>query len=146
MQTVTVICDYCGAEYIKKVNAIHNHNFCCRDHFYRWNAKRISEYNKSDNPMNKPGGVMEARLRRSAQLRGRGEGKSYKKFLGRHEHRYVAEMKLGRALRQGEVVHHIDGNFRNNNPDNLMILPSQAEHARIHFRKKKEGDANDSYQ
>ena len=29
MQTVTVICDYCGAEYIKKENAIHNHNFCC---------------------------------------------------------------------------------------------------------------------
>lgn len=61
-----------------------------------------------------------------------GAGTSYEKFLGRHTHRVVAELMLGRPLAYGEVVHHIDGNKRNNNPDNLMIFSSQAEHAAWH--------------
>ena len=32
----------------------------------------------------------------------------------------------------GEVVHHIDRNKRNNEPSNLLILPDQAAHARLH--------------
>lgn len=147
MQMVTTTCDLCGKEFQKLKIEIHKHNFCCKEHFYRWNSKRMSEYNKIDNPMNKIGGVLKSRLRRGAMQRDRGEGKTYRKFLGRHEHRVVAEMKLGRPLKKGEVVHHIDGNFRNNDPDNLMVLPSQAEHCRIHgFGKKKEGDAYGSNQ
>jgi hypothetical protein len=60
-------------------------------------------------------------------------------LLGIHEHRRIAEMILGRSLNKGEVVHHIDGNILNNAISNLQILPSQAEHARLHF--KKVGDA-----
>ena len=62
-----------------------------------------------------------------------GEGKSYEKTFGRHTHRIVAEEKLGRPLKKGEIVHHIDENRRNNHPDNLEILSSQADHARIHM-------------
>ncbi|MED1419034.1 HNH endonuclease signature motif containing protein [Bacillus smithii] len=65
---------------------------------------------------------------------GTGEGKSYEKTYGRHTHRIVAEQKLGRKLLPGEVVHHIDGNIRNNNPENLMIFPSQKEHAEWHAK------------
>jgi hypothetical protein len=61
-----------------------------------------------------------------------GENKTYSKFLGRHTHRVVAELMLGRPLRPGEVVHHIDGNKRNNVPENLMVFDSQAEHAAWH--------------
>ena len=60
------------------------------------------------------------------------QGKSYTKIKGRHAHRVVMECKLGRALETGEVVHHVDGNILNNNPENLMLLTSQAEHARLH--------------
>lgn len=61
-----------------------------------------------------------------------GENKSYRKYYGRHEHRIVAEKMLGRPLQSGEVVHHIDGNKRNNAETNLRIFGSQAEHARFH--------------
>ena len=73
-------------------------------------------------------------------IRGKGDGKSYTKSFGVHTHRKVAELKLGRQLKPGEVVHHIDGNKRNNHPDNLMIFESQAEHARWHGEHKG-GDA-----
>ena len=71
-------------------------------------------------------------------LRGRGEGKSYRKRGGRHEHRAVAEEKLGRALRPGEIVHHSDEAIHNNQPSNLAVIVSQAEHARLHFTGKKQ--------
>lgn len=58
---------------------------------------------------------------------------SYRKVMGRHEHRTVAEIMLGRKLERGEVVHHKDDNRRNNAPSNLQVLPSQAAHARLHM-------------
>ena len=67
---------------------------------------------------------MESRIKRGNLMRGRGEGKTYTKRLGKHEHRLVAEEKLGRPLRKEEVVHHIDGDYKNNDPNNLMVLPS----------------------
>ena len=77
-----------------------------------------------------------------ASQRGRGSGKSYRKFMGQHEHRKVASEAIGRLLLPGEVVHHLDGNKLNNNPSNLQVLPSQAEHARIesiHHTVSEEG-------
>ncbi|MDD4444099.1 MAG: HNH endonuclease signature motif containing protein [Patescibacteria group bacterium] len=47
-------------------------------------------------------------------------------------HRYVASKHLGRRLGFDEVVHHRDGNKRNNRPDNLYVC-NQAEHQAIHF-------------
>ena len=65
-------------------------------------------------------------------MRDRGEGKTYRKRNGEHEHRLVAEQMLGRPLEPGEIVHHIDHDKRNNDPANLQVM-TQAEHMRLHL-------------
>lgn len=56
---------------------------------------------------------------------------TYRKFHGRHIHRVVAEEMLGRPLKRGEIVHHIDGNKHNNDPSNLQVM-TQSEHMKLH--------------
>lgn len=77
---------------------------------------------------------------------GSGEGKTYEKTYGRHTHRVVAESMLGRHLIPGEVVHHIDGDKRNNSPENLMVFSSQSEHAKWHAAQKKKEVMPDAFQ
>lgn len=48
-----------------------------------------------------------------------------------YEHQLVAEKKLGRYLKNGEVVHHIDMNKSNNAVDNLIVLTNQ-NHMKLH--------------
>jgi hypothetical protein len=46
-------------------------------------------------------------------------------------HRHVASIKIGRWMEYNEVVHHIDGNKKNNSPENLEVLQNEA-HALLH--------------
>ena len=49
------------------------------------------------------------------------------------QHRLVAAKMLGRPLTKLEVVHHKDGNRKNNVEDNLLIFISQSAHMRYHM-------------
>ncbi len=45
-------------------------------------------------------------------------------------HRVRMHRKIGRRLDPAEVVHHIDGDIRNNDPSNLDVYPTNADHLR----------------
>ncbi len=105
-------CELCGSSFLYRPEHEGRARFCsmsCR-------SKTVARSN--------------AAARGDAQ-RDRGEGRTYRKRNGRHEHRLVAEQTLGRPLKAGEIVHHIDGNIRNNDPSNLQVM-TQAEHMRAH--------------
>lgn len=138
MKILKVKCNFCGRIFPKKENAIYKHNFCCRKHFDKWNSKRVSKYNENDNPMNKKWTIdMRIKKRDEALERNNKECKNYPKYLGKHLHRYVAEQMLGRKLKRGEIVHHIDCNKKNNKPSNLVVLSSVKEHMHLHSLLKK---------
>ena len=58
----------------------------------------------------------------------------YRRFSDSNKlvHRYVVEKKIGRKLRQGEIVHHINRNKLDNSPENLEIFANQEEHEKHH--------------
>lgn len=47
------------------------------------------------------------------------------------EHRFVMSKHLGRIIGKDEVVHHIDGDRKNNSIENLELM-TRPEHTRIH--------------
>lgn len=49
-----------------------------------------------------------------------------------YQHVLVAEQMLGRMLAEGECVHHKDLNKKNNDPSNLMVFASLADHSFYH--------------
>jgi transposase len=48
------------------------------------------------------------------------------------EHVLVMEEKLGRPLKKGEVVHHVNEDKQDNRPENLVLFSSKSEHVRHH--------------
>ena len=56
------------------------------------------------------------------------------------EHRVIASYKIGRQLKQEEVVHHIDYDYKNNSMDNLEVMLKE-DHDKFHI-KDKLGDNN----
>jgi len=116
---IVVTCKYCGKDFFRWGGQV-NATYCSRKCSCK--SKHTKEFQSQ---AGKAGGAVKV------ALRGMGEKHPYIKEYGRHQHRVVAEKMLGRKLREGEIVHHIDGNGHNNNPENLRVM-TQSEHARGH--------------
>lgn len=55
---------------------------------------------------------------------------------GRLIHRAIAQDKIGRKLRSGEVVHHQDGDKSNFRRNNLSVM-SRSFHSKLHTKMRK---------
>lgn len=112
-----MVCEACGKEYEVAPARAAESRFCSRQ-------------------CANPAVSRETAQTRGDKLRGTGNRTKYLKRFGQHWHRQVAAEKLGRALRPGEVVHHINGNSWDNAPENIVVI-TQSIHARIHHTKNR---------
>lgn len=99
------------------------HSFC---------AKHAQRFRRYGDPLYITPKEIQYQNNRKAQLkRSKIKPATYKKFHGRHEHRVIAEIKIGRRLERGEIVHHIDGDKHNNSIENLEVM-TQSQHINEH--------------
>lgn len=84
-------------------------------------------------------GLLTGRKPRYKNLETR-EHKGYNQYKDKegnwqYSHIRTAEKKVGGKIRTNRVVHHIDGNKKNNRPENLQVM-SRREHSRLHSWKR----------
>ena len=143
-------CDWCGKEFERKKEHIHERNYCSRACLGKVNAERYRlqslkicsncgkefEYRGNHKKRNQHFFCCKEWGCYLDFLNFEMAGAENQKVAGKIVYRRLAEMEIGRTLREDEEVHHIDGNHRNNNVDNLEVL-TVSEHAKIHAAQKR---------
>lgn len=128
-QTIIMLLCPCGNPFECMFKDRKKNKYCSKD-------CRMKYRNGVGNPAFNARIAIDTAEQRGDTLRRTGEGKTYIKEGGQHQHITVMEQILGRKLLPGEVVHHIDEDRRNNSPSNLE-LKNKREHARDHLRYRE---------
>ena len=116
-----VICENCGTKFARKEYDIKKseHMFCSQ--------KCSRDWHKQENSVRWQGErVLWSGRPRVATLEG----------TRKYEHRVVAEQKIGRTLKENEVVHHINGDVLDNRRENLQVMLN-LEHDLLHIRTRR---------
>ena len=128
-----LICPICGKEFYRRPRDIKkvNHPTCSKK--CSGELKRTT-YKGSNNPKWRGGKIKRSDGRVFVYVPG------HPKAImgGSHilEYRLIAEIIIGRHLKDNEVVHHRDGDVTNNILDNLEVI-TFSEHARIHSANRQ---------
>jgi len=118
-------CDHCGKEYLKNKCHVKEFNFCSVSCYGKWSSEnRVGEKSPRWN-----GGIYN-HSNKYTHIR-QPDG-TYKQ-----EHRIIMEKYLGRELDSDEIVHHIDGDGKNNKLENLKLM-NRESHARLHTTERWE--------
>jgi len=110
-------CDYCGIAihvWPKRFAGL-KHNYCSNMHY------RLHQ--------TKPFIIKKGYKRILIPNHPRSDGKGYVR-----EHLVIIEAVLGRPLRNGEVVHHKNGNKLDNNRRNLSVFANHSVHMKAHIK------------
>jgi len=130
----------CSAEFQRKMHRANetDSDFCSEDCLYEYQqkvaSKRVTEWvdeNGSPNWSKGSGITSDGYVWIYVTDRERNQYKL---------HRYLMEAKIGRRLKQNEVVHHKDGNKLNNSLENLQLM-TRAEHNQLHFSGSGSGNS-----
>ena len=136
-KTITYKCEFCGKENTKFFRKDLKYRFCNTT----CNGKSlVVKFNKRDrtgtkNPAWKGG--RRVNYGGYIQIYKPEHPRAAKRLKLVFEHHLVMEQKLGRYLKKGEVVHHLNGIKDDNRIENLQLLKNQAEHAKMHYSLEK---------
>lgn len=116
-----VKCENCGIDVQRQPCHVKKHVFCSKKCYNEWKSKNMV----GKKSFHWRGGEYEG----NGYLFTRQKDGTYKQ-----NHRIIIESFIGRPLSEDEIIHHIDGDKKNNDISNLAIV-SRSEHAKIHSRK-----------
>ena len=97
-------------------------------------SSKKTEFKKGQRPHNWKGGRHKLKIGYIV-VNCPGHPRAYRNEV--YEHILVAEKKIGRYLKKGERVHHINGIKDDNRHENIAVFGSHKEHMQHHFKGKK---------
>ena len=142
-------CDNCGKEfeYRGRHGTRNKHFFCCHNCYIEFKTKKVEVpcdlcgktflKKRSDIWRSKNNFCCEECYRDYMSLTR--QSKDGLKYDGKPVYRLMIGLEQGRELTSEELVHHIDGNHKNNALSNLVVV-TRSEHHRIHAAVRPRND------